>query len=169
MLNQKTKDTLLSLLKIADSSKRYKALSAIEEAMEISHEFNNACEKNNWDCDSLKNIEQMIDWVKIQYISDELDEKQKRVTDELRAYHKNSSVELDDVISDYFQMMRDKSKPVFDGNSYSLGFPEYEFTLHHYFLDESRAKRYLDLLKLTGQGIGSNQYASIKAHYPHLL
>ena len=169
MLNQVIKNKLLTLLKIADSSKRYKALAAIEEATEISSDFSNACDKNNWDCDSLKNIGQMIDWVKIQSVPDELKKKKKRVTDELRAYHKNSSVELDDVISDYFQMMRDKSKPVFDGNSYSLGFLEYEFTLHHDFLEEHKAKRYLDLLKLTGQGIGSNQYASIKAHYPHLL
>lgn len=169
MLNQATKDKLLSLLEIADNSKRYTALAAIEEATEISSDFSNACEKNNWDLDSLKDIGQMIDWVKIQSVPDELDEKQKRVTDELRAYHKNSSIELDDVISDYFQMMRDKSKPLFDGNSYSLGFLEYEFTLHHYFLDESRAKRYLDLLKLTGRDIDSNQYKSIKAYYPHLL
>lgn len=62
-----------------------------------------------------------------------------------------------------------KTMPKFDGNSYSLGFLEYEFTLHHQFTDESRAKRYLDLLKLTGRDIDSNQYNSIKTYYPHLL
>ena len=54
MLNQATKDKLLSLLEIADNSKRYTALAAIEEATEISSDFSNACEKNNWDLDSLK-------------------------------------------------------------------------------------------------------------------
>ena len=39
MLNQATKDKLLSLLEIADNSKRYTALAAIEEATEISSDF----------------------------------------------------------------------------------------------------------------------------------
>ena len=36
----------------------------------------------------------------------EIDAKEQSIVDELRAYHKNSSIELDDVISGYFKMLR---------------------------------------------------------------
>ena len=172
MYTQEIKDRLVSLLRLADTSdKRYQSLAAIEEAGDICSDFATASEEHGWDWDSLKDLDVMIEWVNnmpVQSI-DELSAKEQRILDELRAYHKNSSIELDNVISDYFQMMRDKSKPTFDGNSFSLGFLEYEFTIHRRFKNEGRAKRYLELLKLTGRGIDDYQYKDIKKNYPHLL
>ena len=172
MYNQETKDKLVSLLNIANTTdNRDEGLSAIKEAKEICSDFATASEEHGWDWDSLKDLDVMIEWVNNMPVQsvDELSAKEQRILDELRAYHKNSSIELDNVISDYFQMMRDKSKPTFDGNSFSLGFLEYEFTIHHRFKNERRAKRYLELLKLTGRGIDDNQYKDIKKNYPHLL
>lgn len=172
MYSQETKNKLVSLLNIANTTDtRDKGLSAIEEAKEICSDFATACDDNNWYWSSLEGLNAMIDWVNNMPVQsvDELGAKEERIKDELRAYHKNSSIELDNVISDYFQMMRDKSKPTFDGNSFSLGFLEYEFTIHHRFKNEERAERYLELLKLTGQSIDNNQYKDIKINYPHLL
>lgn len=172
MYTQEIKDRLVSLLRLADTSdKRYQSLAAIEEAKEICSDFAIAREEHGWDWDSLKDLDAMIEWVNNMPVQpvDELSAKEQRILDELRAYHKNSSIELDNVISDYFQMMRDKNKPTFDGNSFSLGFLEYEFTIHHRFKNEERAERYLELLKLTGRSIDNNQYKDIKKNYPHLL
>ena len=45
----------------------------------------------------------------------EIDAKEQRILNELRAYHKNSSVELDDVISGYFKNMRKEVKNIHIG------------------------------------------------------
>ena len=176
MYNQETKDKLVSLLNIANTTdNRDEGLSAIKEAKEICSDFATAIEEHGWDWDSLKDLDVMIEWVNNMPVQsvDELSAKEQRILDELRAYHKNSSIELDNVISDYFQMMRDKSKPTFDGNSFSLGFLECEFTIHCRFKNEKKAKRYLELLKLTGRSIDDYQYKrclqDIKKNYPHLL
>lgn len=172
MYTQEIKDKLVSLLNIANTTDtRDEGLSAIKEAKEICSDFATVCDENSWYWSSLKGLNAMIEWVNNMPVQsvDELSKKEQRILDELRAYHKNSSIELDNVISDYFQMMRDKSKPTFDGNSFSLGFLEYEFTIHRRFKNEGRAKRYLELLKLTGRGIDDYQYKDIKKNYPHLL
>ncbi|MCC7445687.1 MAG: hypothetical protein IT263_12735 [Saprospiraceae bacterium] len=85
MYTQKTKNKLLSLLEIAANSDRmYEGLAAIEEATEICHDFANACDDNNWDVYSLRDLDPMIDWVKNMSVEPTPDEAKQEISKKLK-------------------------------------------------------------------------------------
>ena len=85
MYTQKTKNKLLSLLEIAANSDRtYDGLAAIEEAIEICHDFANACDENNWDTCSLKHTSYMIDWVKNMSVELTPNEEKQEISKKLK-------------------------------------------------------------------------------------
>ena len=81
----------------------------------------------------------------------EIDAKEQRILNELRAYHKNSSVELDDVISGYFKNMRDSVENIHIG-LFSNG---WRFLFNHndwkYFNSRDTLIKWLDTVEIQSE------------------
>ena len=81
----------------------------------------------------------------------EIDAKEQSIVDELRAYHKNSSIELDDVISGYFKMLRKEIEDIHIG-LFSKG---WRFLFNHndwkYFNSRDTLIEWLDTVEIQSE------------------
>ena len=69
----------------AGEDNKFLAISKIKEAVEDYQDFANACAKNNWDINSVKDLSYMIKWVKnVPEQSDSEELKEYTVSDKLK-------------------------------------------------------------------------------------
>ena len=85
MYNQETKNKLVSLLNIANTTDtRDEGLSAIKEAKEICSDFATVYDENNWYWSSLKDLNAMIEWVNNMPVEPTPDEAKQEISKKLK-------------------------------------------------------------------------------------